>query len=115
MKDAILLLAARPQGMTRLEVPGLSAKAGGNRLARMCKAGELYRHVLTYRDIRYFATAEAAERYVAPPKVKPNAPPVTIKAGPKFDPDAPMIFTSKTKYTFAPTPVRCLKTNTHSQ
>jgi hypothetical protein len=116
MGEEILRMAARSQGVCRNEVQGFGLHVVGCKLAKMHKAGQLFRQVNAYRDVRYFTTPEAVASYVKPVKQKPNAPSVTIKAGPKFDHDAPMIFTANTKYTIAPPPPeRVYRTNTHSQ
>jgi hypothetical protein len=74
--------------------------------------GIAFKAQVGHKTVRWFDTQERADAHVARTP-KPPKWGVTITGRPKFDPNAPMVITEHTKYTFAPPPVRSLRTNTH--
>jgi hypothetical protein len=111
----------RPQGIAARDLPCCKATAFKN--LRLLQSEGLAFPAGHHKDWRYFDTAERAAKFVPP--VKPRrvtsvAPTkeVTFRiAKPRregWGPDDPCVITPQTKFTYAPAPVRCLRTNTHS-
>ena len=112
----ILAAASRPNGVCRNDE--ITSRSCFDNLTRKLKNKGLVFVARRYGMTRYFTTAEAAE--ACEKRIRAENPPkmwaVRIAAGPKFDHDAPLIFTDKTKYTRCPSPPeRVLRTNTFTQ
>jgi len=113
-----LTLAARPEGVSAVEMGGRPA-AALSCFSVLRKRGMLFRGALGVKTVRYFTTQSAADRYVAANlaahKAKQHRPTLSIKARPGWERDAPMVITPRTKYTYAPPPPAVVyRTNTHS-
>jgi hypothetical protein len=104
----------RPNGVGRSDDFGARQNSVGSAIARLKLQGKAHIAKVGHKTVRWFDTPERAAAYVfntpKPPKWG-----VTISGRPKFDPDAPMVITPKTKYTVAPPPPRALYSNTHAR
>lgn len=112
--ERVRLALRGPQGVGRRDFADIAHNSIGSALTRLQAKGEAFPAKVGHKTVRWFETKERADAYVA---ITPKPPKwgVTIHRRPKFDPDAPMVTTDKTIYTFAPKPVRCLRTNTFGQ
>jgi hypothetical protein len=113
LTSMVLAAVARPGGMLVTDIPA-DPKLVHGVIQRQRRKGRVFIAKISHRKCRYFDTQARADACVAvTPKPKSHGWGVVIKAGPRFDHSAPLIFTPKTKYTIAPTPPRALKSNTY--
>jgi hypothetical protein len=109
-----LVLAARPDGVRAAELGHPDINKATAILRRLLKAGLLFRSALGVRTVRFFTTPKAAQRWYEAHYAAHQAKQYKSKPRAKFDHDAPMIFTDKTIYTYAPPPpAMVFRTNTH--
>ena len=107
----VLKLAARPQGMRGIDLPGSKANVSRS-IKRLMEEGKLIRVQIRHKEVLYFVHQKDADA------VKPVSTGVTIRSHKKqtgWRPEDPMTITENTKYTIAPKPVHCTRTNTYSQ
>ena len=121
-REQIIALASRPDGLRVADLEGdtESVHSAGNKVARMIMAGLLFKATLSYRNVRYFSTPEAA---MACERANPQAFSLVIhpKSKKAWAADAPMHFPRDAKgkplwkYTVAPKPPETLYcTGTHN-
>lgn len=119
MTSAILEAAAKPEGLHMSDMPQFLPNCLGSRCRFLVCEGRLFQASLGWRNTRYFLTQEQADAakkaatglVLARPK-KTTSP--KTRAG--WEPDAPMVITAKTKFTYAaPPPERVYRTNTHAR
>jgi len=113
LRQTILTLAARPEGLQTRDIQGHEPKDIHRRVHRLCESGHLYRAKVGHRSVWYFSTLQAAEQFEA--RHRPvHAPTVNIKTHAGWDRDAPMVITPATKYTVCPpTKAGGLRTSTY--
>ena len=107
----VLKLAARPQGMRGIDLPGSKANVSRS-IKRLMEEGKLIRVQIRHKEVIYFVHQKDADA------VQPVSTGVTIRSHkkqtgwrpedpPYFDPEKPPTI------TIAPAPHRCWKTNTY--
>lgn len=102
--DKIIELAKREGGVSSSDIPGVTSADLSARCCSLVRRGRLFRAGEGRGNIRYFATAEAAEKYN---KETPTIPMVSFKefgSSLRFSPSAKEVFTKNTKFTKCPTP-----------
>ena len=64
-REQILVLASRPDGLRTNDLVDDVAEvhAAGNKITRMAASGVLFKATISYRNVHYFSTAEAAQVY----------------------------------------------------
>ena len=121
-REQILSLASSPNGLrvADLEDGTESVHTAGNKVARLIAGGLLFKATLSYRNVRYFSTPEAA---MACERANPQAFSFVNRTKSKaWAADAPMHFPRDAKgkplwkYTVAPKPPETLyRTGTFNQ
>lgn len=121
----LLMLAARPCGISVAEVSGFTAEAVSMALYRLRKLGKVHAARISHRRVRYFTDEALAAKYEkAHRRASSDAGP-TNHAGRMLSmagkhqrawwpPDAPMVITENTKITRAKPLPQPTRTNTHS-
>ena len=107
----VLKLAARPQGVRGIELPGEASNVSRS-FTRLVKANKLIRVQIKFKHVLYFVHQKDADA------AKPVSSGVTIRSHHRVNGwgrDDPMTITNNTKYTYAPAPVPCTRTNTYLQ
>jgi hypothetical protein len=111
--ELVMQAAASPRGLSVMDLDEDSVQVH-KAITIQRRKGLLFVAKISHKKTRYFDTQARADACVAvTPKPKSHGWGVVIKAGPRFDHSAPLIFTPKTKYTIAPTPPRALRSNTY--
>lgn len=113
--------AKRPQGVSASELAVPRSTASVN-LRKLAAAGILFK-AGTHMEMRYFDTQERANSFraittIARAPVARSRVPMGHKKKPTragWGPGDPVVITSETKVTIAPTPPRSLWTNTHAR
>ena len=109
----VLKLAARPQGVRGIELPGEASNVSRS-FTRLVKANKLIRVQIKFKHVLYFVHQKDADA------AKPVSTGVTIRSHHRvngwgrddpayYDPEHPP------KITIAPAPVPCTRTNTYLQ
>lgn len=89
LPDILRALAARPNGFASKEVPGeWSPSYLTSSIASMCGRKRLFRAKLGHKSVRYFATQEAADRWLAD-ALSPIRAAVKTQRGPAWDVNTP--------------------------
>ena len=107
----VLKLASRPQGVRGIELPGEASNVSRS-FTRLVKANKLIRVQIKFKHVLYFVHQKDADA------AKPVSSGVTIRSHHRVNGwgrDDPMTITANTKYTIAPRPVPCTRTNTYLQ
>jgi hypothetical protein len=107
----VLKLATRPQGMRGIDLPGSKANVSRS-IKRLMEEGKLIRVQIRHKEVIYFVHKKDADA------AKPVSSGVTIRSHHRVNGwgrDDPMTITDNTKYTYAPAPVPCTRTNTYLQ
>lgn len=115
--------ATRPNGVANQEVAdaiNVPLRAVSGVVSSMQRTGQLHSAAISHRRVRYFASAEAAEQFLArlgqgKRRTATGAAPavhITRAPGPAYLPGEPVI-TQHTKRTIAPPPKQALRSNTH--
>jgi len=120
-REQILALASRPDGLRVADLEGdtESVHSAGSKVSRMIAASLLFKATLSYRNVRYFSTPEAA---MACERTNPQAFSFVNRTKSKaWAADAPMHFPRDAKgkplwkYTVAAKPPETLyRTGTHN-
>lgn len=110
-------LSETPTGFSASEVTGYSPEQVRRAAEALVAAGRMHRANVSPRRVRYFASADLAQRYVAH---RPSAAPQRMVAGARtkatWSPDEPGLITPQTKIIKAPSPPRGVyRTNTYLQ
>jgi hypothetical protein len=113
LATVILDIAAKPDGFHSSHVE-VDSKLVSNVCQRLVRKGLVIGVDIRHKHVRYFTDPVMAENYRL--KHRPGSGTVRIAGRSRvgWGPDDPMHITAKTKYTVAPPPPRCWKTNTHS-
>jgi len=107
----VLKLAARPQGVRGVDLPCNKTNVSRS-FKRLMDEGKLIRVQIRHKEVIYFVHKKDADA------AKPVSSGVTIRSHHRVNGwgrDDPMTITANTKYTIAPRPVPCTRTNTYLQ
>jgi hypothetical protein len=112
----VLESAAKPDGFHSSQVPELDNKFVGNVCQRLMRKGLVIGVDIRHKHVRYFTDQVMADAYRR--KHRPGSVTIGVRIHSRskvgWGPDDPMHCTAKTKYTIAPAPPRCLRTNTYA-
>ncbi len=115
----LIELSNAPAGFSASELTGYSPEQVRRAAEALVASGDMIRHKVSARRIRYFANEDLGKRYVATRAVSSvsaasGAAGSRVKA--KWSVDEPGIITSKTKiYIAPPLPNKVYRTNTYAQ
>jgi hypothetical protein len=113
MRAEVLRLAALPKGFRCEELPDEHEHAVRNCTKRLLADGLLHRVQLSHKNVRYWTDLKTAEAA----RAKTILTLRVVRIAPRregWGPEVCPIITKDTKYTIAPPPPRCWRTNTFS-
>ena len=115
LATVVLELAARPEGFHSSHVE-VDSTLVSNVCQRLVRKKLVIGVDIRHKHVRYFTDPVMAEAYRR--KHRPGSVTIGVRIHSKsrvgWGPDDPMHITEKTKYTIAPPPPRCLRTNTYA-
>jgi len=114
LKALILEAAKRPRGFDTATFTGYSVAEVSRQACQLQKKGLLFVAKLSHRSVRYFDSQEMANACQSAEARKPLPKP-KVHARAPWDPNAPMVITAKTIYTYGKSPIDPTKTGTFSE